>query len=69
MIKRILDILYDRPHCYRVIYPEGFSTVRTNRSEARFLRKLYGGKVVYDPPEGKSDEFAQYDTKIRKEWR
>ena len=51
MITHFLDWPLDRPASYRTIYPDGQKTQRMKYSYAVSLKIMYGGKVVYDPPQ------------------
>jgi hypothetical protein len=45
------DLIADRPAAYRVIYPNGRKTWRMSHSHAWNLKEIFGGHLVYDPPE------------------
>jgi hypothetical protein len=60
MLTHFFDWLLDRPACYRVKYPDGKITHRMCVSYAKNLIQLYGGSLIYDPPEKHSKkEVAQ----------
>lgn len=52
-IQRIIDTVFDRPASFRVLYKNGKQTRRGRLSEAKRLQQMFGGKLVYDPPEFK----------------
>lgn len=52
-ITHLLDLVFDRPACYRAVYSDGKKTYRMRRSYAWNLKKIFGGHLEYDPPERK----------------